>query len=39
MILDNSRGINATGRVAHWAKLAFEKYFLWKMQRGYVGLP
>lgn len=27
------------GPQAHWAKLAFEKYFLWKMQHGYVGLP
>jgi hypothetical protein len=23
----------------HAAKLAFEKYFLWKMRHGYVGLP
>lgn len=27
------------GPQAHWAKLAFEKYFLWKMRQGYVGLP
>ncbi len=27
------------GPQAHWAKVLFEKYFLWKMQRGYVSLP
>jgi sulfide:quinone oxidoreductase len=27
------------GPQAHWAKLAFEKYFLWKMRHGYVGMP
>jgi sulfide:quinone oxidoreductase len=27
------------GSQSQWAKLAFEKYFLWKMKHGYVGLP
>jgi len=27
------------GPQAHWAKLAFEKYFLWKMKTGHVELP
>lgn len=27
------------GPQAHWAKLAFEKYFLWKMRHGYVNMP
>jgi sulfide:quinone oxidoreductase len=24
---------------SHAAKVAFEKYFLWKTRHGYVGLP
>lgn len=27
------------GPQAHWAKVAFEKYYLWKMQHGLVQLP
>jgi len=27
------------GPWAHWAKLAFEKYFLWKMRHGAVHMP
>ncbi len=27
------------GPQAHWAKVAFEKYFLWKMRNGHVRLP
>ena len=27
------------GPQSHAAKIAFEKYFLWKMRHGYVGLP
>ena len=27
------------GPEAHWAKVAFEKYFLWKMKGGHVTLP
>jgi sulfide:quinone oxidoreductase len=27
------------GPQAHWAKLAFEKYFIWKMKNGYVSMP
>jgi hypothetical protein len=27
------------GPQAHWAKLAFERYFLWKTRNGYVKLP
>lgn len=27
------------GPQAHWAKLAFEKYYLWKMKNGYVSMP
>jgi sulfide:quinone oxidoreductase len=27
------------GPQAHWAKLAFERYFLWKTRNGYVTLP
>lgn len=27
------------GPQAHWAKLAFERYFLWKMRNGHVHLP
>jgi sulfide:quinone oxidoreductase len=27
------------GPQGHWAKLAFEKYYLWKMKNGYVSLP
>lgn len=27
------------GPQAHWMKVGFEKYFLWKMRHGYVGMP
>jgi sulfide:quinone oxidoreductase len=27
------------GHWAHWAKVAFEKYFIWKMRTGHVNLP
>jgi hypothetical protein len=27
------------GPQAHWAKVAFEKYYLWKMRQGLVQLP
>jgi sulfide:quinone oxidoreductase len=27
------------GPQAHLMKLAFERYFLWKMRHGHVGLP
>jgi hypothetical protein len=29
----------AAGQQSHAAKIAFEKYFLWKMRHGYVKLP
>jgi sulfide:quinone oxidoreductase len=27
------------GPQAHWAKLAFEKYYIWKMKNGYISMP
>jgi sulfide:quinone oxidoreductase len=27
------------GKVFKWGKIAFEKYFLWKIRNGYTGLP
>ena len=27
------------GLQSHWAKVAFERYFLWKMREGHVDLP
>ena len=27
------------GPEGHWAKVGFEKYYLWKMRHGHVGLP
>jgi sulfide:quinone oxidoreductase len=33
------RGVLIPGPQSHAAKVAFEKYFLWKTRHGYVGLP
>jgi sulfide:quinone oxidoreductase len=27
------------GPQADWAKLAFEKYYIWKMKNGYISMP
>jgi len=32
-------GVMIPGPQSHWAKLAFEKYYMWKMRQGYVNLP
>lgn len=39
MLPPRKRELLIPGPQAHWAKLAFEKYFLWKMRHGYVGMP
>jgi hypothetical protein len=36
--IDRGAGSNPDPQ-AHWAKLAFEKYYLWKMKNGYVSMP
>ena len=32
-------GVLVPGPQAHWMKLGFEKYYLWKMQHGFARLP
>ncbi len=39
MLPPRQHGVLIPGPQAHLMKLGFEKYFLWKMQNGYVGLP
>ncbi len=39
MLPPRKHGVLVPGPQAHAMKLAFEKYFLWKMQHGYVQLP
>lgn len=39
MLPPRKHGVLIPGPQAHAAKLAFEKYFLWKSRHGYVGLP
>jgi sulfide:quinone oxidoreductase len=39
MLPPRKHGVLIPGPQAHLMKLAFEKYFLWKMQHGYVQLP
>lgn len=39
MLPPRKHGILVPGPQAHWMKLGFEKYFLWKMRNGYVQLP
>jgi sulfide:quinone oxidoreductase len=37
MLPPRKHGVMIPGPQSHAAKLAFEKYFLWKMRHGYVG--
>ncbi|WP_454857435.1 NAD(P)/FAD-dependent oxidoreductase [Promicromonospora soli] len=39
MLPPRKHGVLIPGPQAHLMKLGFEKYFLWKMRNGYVGLP
>jgi sulfide:quinone oxidoreductase len=39
MLPPRKRGVMIPGPQSHAAKIAFEKYFLWKARHGYVGLP
>jgi sulfide:quinone oxidoreductase len=39
MLPPRNLGVLIPGPQAHGAKLAFEKYFIWKARKGYVGLP
>jgi NADH dehydrogenase FAD-containing subunit len=39
MLPPRKRGVMIPGPQSHAAKLAFEKYFLWKARHGYVKLP
>ncbi|WGX95072.1 NAD(P)/FAD-dependent oxidoreductase [Nocardioides sp. L-11A] len=39
MLPPRKHGVLVPGPQAHLMKLAFEKYFLWKMEHGYVQLP
>jgi len=39
MLPPRKHGVLIPGPQAHWMKLGFEKYFLWKMRHGYVQLP
>jgi sulfide:quinone oxidoreductase len=39
MLPPRKHGVLIPGPQAHAMKLAFEKYFLWKMEHGYVQLP
>src|SRR5918994_670740 len=39
MLPPRKHGVMIPGPQSHAAKLAFEKYFLWKMRHGYVRLP
>ncbi len=39
MLPPRKRAVLIPGPQSHAAKIAFEKYFLWKSRHGYVGLP
>src|SRR6266487_1165495 len=39
MLPPRKHGVMIPGPQSHAAKIAFEKYFLWKMRHGYVKLP
>jgi NADH dehydrogenase FAD-containing subunit len=39
MLPPRKHGVMIPGPQAHAAKIAFEKYFMWKSRHGYVGLP
>ena len=39
MLPPRKHGVLIPGPQAHLMKLAFEKYFIWKMRHGHVGLP
>jgi sulfide:quinone oxidoreductase len=39
MLPPRKHGVMIPGPQNHVAKIAFEKYFLWKMRNGYVRLP
>jgi NADH dehydrogenase FAD-containing subunit len=39
MLPPRKHGVLIPGPQAHLMKLGFEKYYLWKMRHGYVGLP
>ena len=39
MLPPRKHGVMIPGPQSHAAKLAFEKYFLWKSRKGYVKLP
>jgi sulfide:quinone oxidoreductase len=39
MLPPRKHGVLVPGPQSHAAKVAFEKYFLWKTRHGYVGLP
>ncbi|MGL5865163.1 MAG: NAD(P)/FAD-dependent oxidoreductase [Dermatophilaceae bacterium] len=39
MLPPRTHGVLVPGPQAHLMKLGFEKYYLWKMRHGYVGLP
>jgi sulfide:quinone oxidoreductase len=39
MLPPRKHGVMIPGPQSHAAKVAFEKYFLWKTRHGYVGLP
>jgi sulfide:quinone oxidoreductase len=39
MLPPRKHGVMIPGPQSHAMKVAFEKYYLWKMRRGYVGLP
>jgi sulfide:quinone oxidoreductase len=39
MLPPRKHGVLIPGPQAHLMKLAFERYFLWKMRHGHVGLP
>jgi sulfide:quinone oxidoreductase len=39
MLPPRKHGVLIPGPQAHLMKLGFEKYFIWKMRNGYVGLP
>ena len=39
MLPPRKAAVMIPGPQSHWAKVAFEKYFLWKMKEGHVHLP
>jgi sulfide:quinone oxidoreductase len=39
MLPPRKHGVMIPGPQSHAAKIAFEKYYLWKMRHGYVNLP